>query len=108
MEARMTFKMVEQMPEFPRGQDALLKYLASNIKYPESARKAGIQGIVYINYVVEKDGSLSNMKVLRGIGNGCDEEALRVVSMMPKWKIGKQRGEAVAVEYNLPIKFSLK
>jgi TonB family protein len=84
-----------------------MKFLVNNIKYPEVARKAGIQGMVHINYIVEKDGSLSSIKVIRGIGSGCDEEALRVVSMMPKWKPGKQRGKIVAVEFNLPINFVL-
>jgi protein TonB len=85
----------------------MIKYLVENIKYPEEAKTKGTMGTVYVTFVVEKDGSVSNVKILRGIGSGCDEEAYRVVSGMPKWKPGKQRGEAVRCQFNLPIKFSL-
>jgi TonB family protein len=101
------FQVVETMPSFPGGQDAMTKYMMTTIKYPEEARTKGIQGTVYITYVVEKDGSVSNVKVLRGIGSGCDEEGVRVVSAMPKWNPGKQRGEFVRVQFNLPINFKL-
>jgi protein TonB len=96
------------MPEFPGGMGELMKYLAENIKYPPLAKESGIQGRVFINFVVEPNGSISNVKVLRGIGGGCDEEAVRVVSKMPNWKPGKQRGKAVRVSYNLPVKFTLQ
>lgn len=102
------FTVVESMPEFPGGMGALMKYLATNIKYPPLAKESGIQGRVFINFVVEPDGSISNVKVLRGIGGGCDEEAVRVVEAMPKWKPGKQRGKPVRVSYNLPVKFTLQ
>lgn len=102
------FLVVESQPSFPGGDDALYKYLADNLRYPREAREAGIQGRVFVSFVVEKDGSISNVKVLRGIGGGCDEEAVRVVLGMPKWIPGKQRGIPVRVQFNLPIKFTLQ
>jgi protein TonB len=102
------FTVVESMPTFPGGMGALMKYLAENIKYPPLAKESGIQGRVFINFVVEPDGRISNVKVLRGIGGGCDEEAVRVIKSMPKWKPGKQRGKAVRVQYRMPIKFTLQ
>ncbi|MDP2723836.1 MAG: energy transducer TonB [Bacteroidales bacterium] len=102
------FTVVESMPDFPGGMGKLMSYLASNIKYPPLAKESGIQGRVFINFVVEPDGSISQVKVLRGIGGGCDEEAVRVVQAMPKWKPGMQRGKPVRVSYNLPVKFTLQ
>jgi len=102
------FKVVEQMPAFPGGQGDLLKFLATNINYPKVAKDNGVEGMVVVQYVIEKDGSISNAKVIRGIGAGCDEEALRVVNAMPNWIAGKQRGQAVAVQFNLPIRFKLE
>lgn len=102
------FTVVESMPEFPGGMGELMNYLSSNIKYPALAKESGIQGRVFINFVVETDGSITAVKVLRGIGGGCDEEAVRVVEKMPKWKPGKQRGKPVRVSYNLPVKFTLQ
>lgn len=102
------FMVVEEMPDFPGGIAKLGEYLAKSIKYPQMARESGIQGRVYINFIVEPDGHVSNVKVMRGIGGGCDEEAVRVVKAMPKWKPGKQRGKAVRVSYNLPVNFQLK
>ncbi len=101
------FVVVEDMPKFPGGEQALRQFLKDNMTYPEEARKKGIQGRVFITFIVEKDGSLTNFKVIRGIGHGCDEEAIRVVKMMPKWKPGKQRGKEVRVQFNLPIVFAL-
>lgn len=101
------FVVVEEDPEFPGGMEALYRYLASNIKYPENAKKERIQGKVYVSFVIEKDGSVSNIKVLRDIGGGCGEEAVRVVKQMPKWKPGRQRGKRVRTQYNLPINFNL-
>ena len=100
--------VVEVDPEFPGGMEAFYKYLAENIHYPEQAKKEQLQGRVFVTFVVEKDGSISDAKVLRGIGGGCDEEALRVVNAMPKWTPGKMRGEVVRVNYNLPITFRLQ
>ena len=102
------FKIVEEMPSFPGGEGKLMEYVSKNIKYPQIARETGIQGRVFVNFVVEPDGSVSNVTVLRGIGGGCDEEAMRVVKNMPKWKPGKQRGKAVRVQYMLPVNFRLQ
>lgn len=101
------FLVVEQMPEFPGGDTALYNYLLKNIHYPDSAKIKGIQGTVYVRFIVEADGTVTNVTLLRGIGGGCDEEAIRVVQAMPKWKAGKQNGQAVAVYFTLPIKFVL-
>jgi protein TonB len=101
------FKIVEQNPEYPGGDEARLNFLRSNVKYPQMAREAGIQGTIYVGFIVEKDGEITQVKILRGIGGGCDEEAIRVTKMMPKWKPGKQRGKEVRVSYQMPIKFTL-
>jgi protein TonB len=102
------FTIVEEMPSYPGGDLKMYEYLGKNIKYPQIARESGIQGRVFVNFVVEPDGSVSNVKVLRGIGGGCDEEAIRVVKSMPHWKPGKQRGKAVRVSYTLPVVFKLQ
>jgi TonB family protein len=102
-----TYTIVEEMPAYPGGQSALVAYLSENIKYPIEARAAGVTGTVFITFHIGKDGKVANVKVLRGIGGGCDEEAVRVVSSMPAWRPGYQKGKAVIVQYNLPIKFSL-
>ena len=101
------FTVVEKQPSFPGGQDGYRKFLIENIKYPEDAIKKSVTGTVFITFVVEKDGAVTHVKVLRGIGSGCDEEALRVVKMMPNWVPGEDKGKPVAVQYNLPIKFNL-
>ena len=101
------YQIVEQMPEFPNGQEALMLYIAKQVKYPSEAKKAGAQGRVFIGFIVEPDGSLSDFKVLRGIGYGCDEEALRVAKSMPKWQPGIHRGKAVRVQYLVPVNFKL-
>ena len=98
---------VEQQPQYTGGDDARIKFLRENIKYPEEARKAGIQGTVFVTFVVQADGAITNVKILRGIGGGCDEEAMRVVKMMPNWIPGTMQGKNVAVQFNLPIKFLL-
>jgi len=102
------FIVVQKKPEFPGGEKELFRYLGNNIKYPEMAKDAGINGKVYVTFVIDKDGSISQAKILRSIGGGCDEEALRVVKGMPKWAPGKQRGKAVKVQFNLPVNFILK
>ncbi|MBP5241941.1 MAG: energy transducer TonB [Bacteroidales bacterium] len=102
-----TFITVEQMPEFPGGQEGLVNYLVENLNYPEKAKAEKITGKVYVSFVVEKDGSISNVKVLRDIGYGCGEEAVRVVKAMPRWKPGMQRGKNVRVQYTLPLNFQL-
>lgn len=101
------FQVVETAPSFPGGDGARMKFLQENIKYPQMARESGIQGTVYVTFVVERNGSVTDVKILRGIGGGCDEEAVRVVKNMPKWEPGKQRGKPVRVQFNMPIKFTL-
>ncbi len=102
------FTVVENDPEFPGGMEALYKYLRDNIKYPQLARDNNITGKVYVTFVVERDGSIANPRVLKDIGGGCGAEAIRVVKSMPKWKPGKQRGKAVRVQFNLPVSFNLQ
>jgi protein TonB len=100
--------VVEVSPQFPGGEAELFKYLESNLKYPEDAQDAGISGVVYVTFVVEKDGSIGQARVLRGIGGGCDEEVLRVVRSMSKWEPGMERGKPVRVHCNLPFYFTLR
>ena len=102
------YVIVEQMPEFPGGDKGFYQYIADNIKYPAEAREDEIKGRVIVNFIVEPDGSVSNIKVLRGIGGGCDEEAVRLVESMPKFKPGMQDGEAVRVSYTVPVLFKLQ
>ena len=102
------FKVVEEMPEFPGGAAKMMEFIQKNIKYPMMARESDIQGRVFVNFVVEPDGTITNVTVMRGIGGGCDEEALRVVQSMPNWKPGKQRGSAVRCSFTVPIIFKLQ
>ncbi|MGH2642411.1 MAG: TonB family protein [Chitinophagaceae bacterium] len=100
---------VEQMPSFPGGEDALVKYFSDHVKYPQEAHKEGLQGTVIVSFVVDKDGNLSDVHVINAeIGGGLEEEAVRLVKAMPKWIPGRQNGEAVAVPYTLPIRFVLQ
>lgn len=101
------FFSAQQQPEFPGGLSAMRKFLAENIKYPKSAKEVGITGTVHIAFVVWMDGSIRNVKVLRGIGGGCDEEAARVIQNMPDWKPGIQRTQAVNVQMSIPVVFNL-
>ncbi|MDR0437606.1 MAG: M56 family metallopeptidase [Bacteroidales bacterium] len=101
------FIIVEVNAGFPGGDEARMKFLADNIRFPAEARKKGIQGTVHTSFVVEKDGSLSNVRIIRGIGGGCDEEVIRVIESMPKWIPGQQRGKNVRVQFNLPVRFLL-
>lgn len=101
------YQIVEEMPEFPGGIQKLMEFLSNNIQYPQVARDKGIQGRVFVSFIVEPDGSISNVKTTQNIGGGCDEEAVRVVKSMPKWKPGKQKGQAVRVGYQIPISFRL-
>jgi protein TonB len=100
--------MAEVMPEFPGGQEAMFKYIGQELKYPDLAVDNGIQGVVYVTFVVERDGTISEAKVLRGIGGGCDQEAQRVVQGMPAWTPGTQDGKPVRVQFNLPLRFKLQ
>lgn len=101
------FVVVEDMPEFPGGEDSMRKFIAANLVYPDSALKNKIEGKVYIKFVVNETGKLTDIKVAKAVGWGFDEEALRVIKSMPDWKPGKQRNKPVKVSYVLPIKFSL-
>ena len=101
------FGIVETMPFYRGGNQKLMEFIGNNVVYPQEAIDAGIEGKVFVEFCIEKDGTVCDAKVLRGIGYGCDEEALRVVGLMPKWFPGKQRGEAVRVRYTLPINFKL-
>ncbi|MDE5740739.1 MAG: energy transducer TonB [Bacteroidaceae bacterium] len=101
------FEVVEQNPMFPGGEAALLKYLQKNLKYPAQAQDNGIQGRVMVQFVVNKDGSVVEPKIIRSVDPSLDKEAMRVVSAMPKWTPGKQRGKTVRVRYTLPVTFRL-
>ena len=101
------FQVVEEMPEFPGGMGECLKFLGKNIKYPVEAQKAGVQGKVIVQFVVEKDGNIANPKVVRSIDPDLDGEAIRVISIMPKWKPGMQKGQPVRVKYTVPVTFRL-
>ncbi len=102
------FVTVEQQPEFPGGMSALRDFLSKSLNYPRPAASAGVSGKVFVSFVVNTDGSLTDVQVLKGIGFGCDEEAVRVMQKMPRWKPGRQSGRAVRVKYNLPISFTLE
>lgn len=102
------FLIVEQEAEFPGGLDALSKYLSANLTYPQEARDANVEGKVIVQFVIEKNGKVSNIKVLRDIGSGCGEEAVRVIKGMPRWKPGQQRGKPVRCQFTLPVNFQLQ
>ncbi len=102
------FDKVEIDPQFAGGNEGLRTFLMKNLHYPSPAQRNNIQGRVYLTFTVEPDGSLSNINVIRGIGFGCDEEAVRVMKLMPKWKPGKQSGRAVRVKFTMPIVFALE
>ena len=101
------YQIVDEMPKFPGGEQAMFKFISENVKYPQEAKDKNISGRVFVNFVVEKDGSVDEVKVLRSIGGGCDEEAVRVVKSMPKWTPGKQKGKPVRVSYIIPFVFKL-
>ncbi len=108
-EDEVVFVIVESMPEFPGGQQALFKYLSENVKYPVIAQENGIQGRVICQFVVNKDGSIVDVEVVRSGGDpSLDKEAIRVIKSMPKWKPGKQRGKPVRVKYTVPVNFKLQ
>ncbi|MFZ5553043.1 MAG: energy transducer TonB [Bacteroidota bacterium] len=99
--------VVDVAPEYPDGLNAMYGFIIKNINYPEDAKTNGIEGKVYVNFYIEKDGTVTNVVVEKGIGGGCDEEAVRVVSMMPKWNPGQANGNPVRVRYRLPVPFRL-
>ena len=102
------FDVVEDMPAFPGGMEAMIQFISSNIQYPADAQKQKVDGRVLVNFVVEKDGSITEVKVIKPTFPSLDAEAIRVVKAMPKWKPGYQRGQAVRVQFTMPINFSLK
>jgi TonB family protein len=102
------FMVVEEMPKFPGGENEQIKFFANNLKVPAEGLKEGLEGTVYVSFVVKEDGSVADAKVLRGLGKSYDEEVLRVVNLMPKWIAGTQNGKHVAVQINLPVKFAKK
>jgi TonB family protein len=104
---KSVYTVVEKMPSFPGGDEARIKFLIENIKYPEAAMKNNVQGKVYVTFIIRADGSVTDVKVLRGVGGGCDEEAMRVIKLMPKWNPGMEKGKPVDVVFNLPINFTL-
>jgi periplasmic protein TonB len=106
-EADKEYITVEQFPEFAGGKDALIRFLQKNLRYPTPAANAGVGGKVYMQFVVGQDGAIRNVDILKGIGFGCDEEAQRVVKLMPHWSPGRQSGRAVSVKFTLPISFQL-
>ena len=108
VEEEKVFDVVEQMPDFPGGMSALMTYLSKHIKYPVVAEENGIQGRVIVTFVVEKDGSITDVQVIKSVDPSLDKEAKRVVSTMPKWIPGKQNGSAVRVKYTLPVTFRLQ
>ena len=108
VEEQQIFQVVEEMPEFPGGMGECMKFLAKNIKYPTIAQENGVQGRVIVQFVVNRDGSIVDPVVMRGVDPHLDKEALRVIGMMPKWKPGKQRGKEVRVKYTVPVMFRLQ
>lgn len=108
VEEQQIFQVVEEMPEFPGGMGECMKFLSKNIKYPTISQENGVQGRVIVQFVVNRDGSIVDPVVVRGVDPYLDKEALRVIAMMPKWKPGKQRGKAVRVKYTVPVMFRLQ
>lgn len=102
------FEKVEKMPEYPGGIPAMNNFILENIKYPENAKKDKITGVVHVKFIIQDDGSVSDVMAVKKIGGGCDEEAVRVVKLMPKWSPGSNKGENVPVYMKLPVKFDLK
>jgi protein TonB len=101
------FMVVENMPEFPGGDLGLMKYIQKNVKYPAIAKEYNITGKVYVSFIVDRSGSVTNVKIVRGVDKNLDAEAMRVVKSLPKYKPGKQRGKAVRVMFTIPINFTL-
>jgi protein TonB len=106
-EGSKVFTVVDQMPEYNGGLNAMMLHVQKNMRYPASARRMGIDGTVYVSFVIDSNGALHNIKVIRGISGDCDQEARRVVALMPPWLPGKQNGIPVTVRFVLPIKFKI-
>lgn len=105
---RKVYDIVDEMPVFPGGDNELLKYIEDNLEFPQEAIDGGVHGRVFVNIIVEPDGSISNAKIIRGIGSGCDEEAVRVIESMPHWNPGRRKGEEVRVSMTIPVSFKLQ
>ena len=99
------YAMVDERAQFPGGQNEMLKYLQENLQYPEAAKANNVHGRVFVKFVVERDGSLSDIQIFRGLGSGCDEEAIRLIQSMPKWKPGKNKGKEVRTSMTVPVNF---
>ena len=108
LQGTAVFEVVEEMPEFPGGVDAMMEYLQKELRYPESAKEKGIQGRVTVQFIIDKEGNVTNSKVTRSVDKDMDAEAIRLVKAMPKWKPGMQKGKAVAVKYTVPVVFRLE
>jgi TonB family protein len=102
-----SFSIVEQMPIYPGGEEAMMKFIAENLKYPESAKNAKVQGMILVQFVINKEGAVQDVKVLRPLQADCDTEAIRLISAMPNWQPGMQDNKPVNVTLNLPIQFKL-
>jgi protein TonB len=107
LEEETIFQVVEQMPIFPGGMPGLSQYLSSTLRYPGEAQEAKVQGTVFVGFVVDKTGVIRDVTMLKGIGHGCDEEAMRVIQLMPAWTPGRQDGRQVSVRFTIPIRFIL-
>ncbi len=106
-DAEVTYTTVDQMPQFPGGEREMLRFIKNNLRYPMTAQENGVQGTVILNFVVDREGRIINIKVVKPIGYGCDEESVRVLQKMPPWTPGKQRGQTVLVSFTMPIRFVL-
>ena len=102
------YSEVEVMPQYPGGQEALFKFISENVTYPQNAHKNNIEGKVFVQFIVDKKGAVTNAKVVRGVDPDLDKEALRVINLMEKWTPGKNKGKTVKVKYTIPINFALK
>ena len=102
-----TVRVKDEMPAYPGGEQAMIKYISDNLKFPDSARTKKIEGKVLVSYTIDEYGQVTDVYVVKGIGGGCDEEAMRVIKSMPKWKPGNQGGEGIRVQYTIPINFQL-
>jgi len=107
-ESDLPLLVADQMPQFPGGEREMMRFIRFNLHYPPSAQENGVQGTVILNFVVDREGKITNIKVIKGIGFGCDEESVRVLQKMPLWTPGKQKGQAVLVSFTMPIRFVLK
>lgn len=108
LECDNIFTYVEEMPQFPGGETEMYKFIEENIQYPKEARDSGLQGVVYVRFIISEIGVISHIEILRGFDDDCSTEAKRVVKSMPLWKAGKQNGKFVCVYYTIPIRFTLK